>query len=166
MTEADVQDLLGLVDDDAVRAFTLLPTDADEEWVRGWVARYREGWRDGSRAGFVARDANDGAFLGFAAIVRLDLAAGEGEIGYLTAPQARGRGVAARALALLTRWGLGALGLNRLELRIDTTNHISERVAERAGYRREGVLRSVHVKEGRRADVGVWSRLRDDGPLP
>ena len=47
-------------------------------------------------------------------------------------------------------------------MRIAVTNPASERVAERGGYRCEGVLRSVHFKEGRRIDVGVWSRLRED----
>jgi RimJ/RimL family protein N-acetyltransferase len=70
--------------------------------------------------------------------------------------------VAVRALELLTGWGFHELGLERLELRIAVTNPASERVAERGGYRCEGVLRSVHFKEGRRIDVGVWSRLRED----
>ena len=65
-------------------------------------------------------------------------------------------------LGLLTRWGFAELGLERIELRIDVENGASERVAERAGYTREGVLRSVAFKEGLRADVAVWSRLRSD----
>ena len=63
---------------------------------------------------------------------------------------------------LLTRWGFDELGLERLELRIDPANTASKRVAERAGYRLDGVLRSTYFKEGRRADVGVWSRLASD----
>jgi RimJ/RimL family protein N-acetyltransferase len=110
------------------------------------------------------RDAGDGVFLGFASMFRLDLPAREGEIGYAVWPSARGRGVARRALGLLTRWGFDELGLERLELRISVANAASERVAERAGYRREGVLRSVHFKEGRRIDLGVWSLLRSDEP--
>jgi RimJ/RimL family protein N-acetyltransferase len=95
---------------------------------------------------------------------RLDLPAGEAEIGYAVHPAARGRGVAGRALGLLTGWGLGGLGLERIELRIAVTNPASERVAARGGYTREGVLRCVHFKEGRRLDLGVWSRLRSDPP--
>jgi RimJ/RimL family protein N-acetyltransferase len=63
---------------------------------------------------------------------------------------------------LLTDWGFEALGLERLELRIDVSNPASERVAERAGYVREGVLRSVWFKEDVRLDQGIWSRLRSD----
>jgi RimJ/RimL family protein N-acetyltransferase len=65
-------------------------------------------------------------------------------------------------VSLLTAWGFETLDLLRLELRIDAENTGSERVAERNGYRREGVLRSKHFKEGIRTDVGIWSRLRDD----
>ena len=78
----------------------------------------------------------------------------------------RGRGVAPRAVELLTRWGFDELDLIRLVLDIDVENPASERVASGPGYRREGVRRSAYFKEGRRADVGIWSRLRDDPPVP
>lgn len=164
MGRSDVPDLLELVQDEAIKEFTLVPTSAGESFVRSWIRGYDDGWRGGTRAGFVVRGAEGSEFLGFASLFRLDLPAGEAEIGYAVAPAARGRGVAGRALRLLTGWAIDDLGLERLELRIAVTNPASERVAARAGYTREGVLRRVHFKEGRRVDLGVWSRLRDDGP--
>ena len=149
-----------------VKRFTFLPSDADQEWISGWIARYEAGWQEGSRAGFSIRAAEAGRpFLGFAALVRVDLDGREGEIGYVLAPAARGRGAATAAVSLLTRWAFDELGLERLELRIDATNAPSVRVAERVGYRLDGVLRSLYFKEGRRADTGIWSRLRSD-PAP
>jgi RimJ/RimL family protein N-acetyltransferase len=141
--------------------FTYIPTSPDPGFLESWLGRYEEGWVDGTRAGFAARDAT-GAAVAFAAFVKLDLDAGEGELGYVVAPAARGRGVASRAVGLLTRWGLGELGLHRVELRIDAANAASCRVAERNGYRLDGVLRSVAFKEDRRSDVAVWSRLASD----
>jgi len=164
MGRSDVPDLLELVQDEAIKEFTLVPTAAGESFVRSWIRGYDDGWRTGTRAGFVVRAADSSAFLGFASLFRLDLPAGEAEIGYAVAPAARGHGVAGRALRLLTEWGLDELGLERLELRIAVTNPASERVAGRAGYTREGVLRHVHFKEGRRVNLGLWSRLRHDGP--
>jgi RimJ/RimL family protein N-acetyltransferase len=67
-----------------------------------------------------------------------------------------------RAIELLTRWCFDELALERLELRIDVTNAASVRVAERAGYRLDGVLRNAYFKEGLRSDTGIWSRLRGD----
>jgi RimJ/RimL family protein N-acetyltransferase len=162
MSRGDVPDLLELVEDEAIKEFTLVPTAAGESFVRSWIRGYEDGWRSGTRAGFVVRAAGGDEFLGFASMFALDLPAGEAEIGYAVAPAARGRGVAGRALALLTRWGLSELGLERIELRIAVTNPASERVAARGGYIKEGVLRHVHFKEGRRVDLGVWSRLRGD----
>ena len=164
MSRSDVPDLLDLVEDEAIKEFTLVPTAGGESFVRSWIRGYQDGLRNGTRAGFVVRDAVDDAFLGFASMFRLDLPAAEAEIGYAVHPAARGRGVAGRALGLLTGWGFGELGLERIELRIAVTNPASERVASRAGYMRDGVLRCVHFKEGRRVDLGIWSRLRSDLP--
>ena len=156
-----MQPLLGVIGDPDIVRFTRIPSGADEAFVRGWIGRYETGWQDGSRAGFAIRTA-DGELVGFAAIVDLELEHREGEIGYMVAPAARGRGIAGRAVELLTRWGFDELGLLRLELRIDVENTGSAVVAERSGYRLDGVLRNVHVKEGLRCDLGVWSRLSND----
>jgi RimJ/RimL family protein N-acetyltransferase len=161
LTQADVPDMLALTVDADIIRFTRVPTDADEPFVRDWIGRYEAGWEDGSRAGFTVR-AGDGEFLGFAALVDLDLEHHEAELGYMVAPAARGRGVASRAVALVTQWAFDELGLLRVELRIDVGNAPSERVAERAGYRLDGVLRNVYFKEDARCDLGVWSRLSSD----
>ena len=164
LTQAHVPWMLGLTADDQIVRFTRVPAGADEAFVKRWIGRYESGWVDGSRAGFAVTD-HDGNQLGFAAFVQLDRDAEEGEIGYAIDPAARGKGVATRSLDLLTRWGFDVLELARIELIIDVANDGSARVAERAGYSFEGVLRSKHVKDGLRADLGVWSRLRTDDHL-
>jgi RimJ/RimL family protein N-acetyltransferase len=152
-----------LTEDDEVRRFTRVPQDGvDDDWVATWIERYERGWDDGTRVAFAILDRETGAFLGFAGAVDLELDARQAELGYMTSPAARGRGAATRALRLLTRWCLDELGLERLELMIDAANAGSIRVAERSGYRLEGTLRNVHVKDGVRADVGVWSLLPTD----
>jgi RimJ/RimL family protein N-acetyltransferase len=161
LTQAHVARMLELVQDDQIMRFTRVPDRADEAFVRTWIGRYESGWSDGSRAGFAVVD-ETGELLAFAGFVQLDRDAREGEIGYAVGAQARGRGIATRSLELLTRWGFDELDLARIELQIDVENGGSARVAERVGYGFEGVLRSKHFKDGRRADLGVWSRLRSD----
>ncbi len=148
--------------DEAISRFTMIPSAPGRDFVESWLGRYERGWEDGTRAGFAIRRLGDEAAIGFAAYVQLDLEARQGEIGYVVSPSERGRGAATRAVSLLTAWGLGELGLQRIELRIDPANTPSARVAERAGYRLDGVLRSTYFKEGLRADVAVWSRLPSD----
>ena len=147
-----------LVEDEDVRRYTRVPTEPSTDFAAGWLARYEEGWRDGSRAGF-AIEGHDGEFLGLGLFVRIDSEGRQGEIGYVVGPAARGRGVATRTLQLLTDWGFGQLALERIELWIDVENVESERVARRVGYEHEGVLRSCWFKEDIRRDFGIWSRL-------
>jgi len=158
-----VASMRALGDDADVARFTLLPSPLDHGMAREWVERYVVGWREGTLGGFAVVSAEERVFLGFIGIVRYDPAGSTAELGYIVAPEARGRGVAARALGLLTSWCLDGLGLERIELRIDPANLPSLRLAEKLGYVREGVLRSMPFKDGVRADLAVYSRLPGDG---
>lgn len=158
--KAHLDDLAELGRDPDVQRFTYVPVPWPEGFERTWLERYDQA--DGTRAGFAIVDLESGEFLGMAALVWVDLEASQAEAGYIVAPAARGRGVAVRALQLLTDWAHGELGLERVELRITVENEPSMRVAERAGYVREGVMRSLHFKQGMRTDVAVYSRLATD----
>lgn len=83
---------------------------------------------------------------------------------YWLAPEARGRGLASRALDALSRRCF-AEGLHRLELGARTNNPASIAVAERAGYVREGVERERLRYGDERFDVARYARLATD-PAP
>lgn len=163
LEQLGAQHLEGLADlgrDPDVQQFTYVPSPWVEGFEHTWLERYDQ--PDGRRAGFAIIDDGDGQFLGMAALVSVDVEGRQGEAGYIVAPHARGRGIASRALTLLTEWALQELGLERVELRITVENAPSLRVAEKCGFVREGVLRSVHLKQGQRSDVAVYSRLAGD----
>jgi RimJ/RimL family protein N-acetyltransferase len=84
------------------------------------------------------------------------------QFGYWVDPQARGRGVATTALRLLSRWALRRLEVPRLQLFTDLDNEVSMRVAERAGFVREGVLRNWYDLRGERRDAVMYSLLARD----
>ncbi|MBE2315316.1 GNAT family N-acetyltransferase [Solirubrobacter sp. CPCC 204708] len=89
--------------------------------------------------------------------VSLHGVAGErGRIGYWLAPDARGRGVATRAVRLLVRWAFDAVGLTRLELTCGPDNVASHCVAERCGFRREALLRAHQPFKGGMRDSVVY----------
>jgi RimJ/RimL family protein N-acetyltransferase len=161
LTAEHADGMEALAQDPDVQRNTYVPVPPPPGYGRSWVERYEEGRADGSREGFAIVDSENGSFLGLAAAVQLDDVAREAELGYIVAREARGRGAATAALRLLTEWGFER-GLERLELRINTDNEASMRVAERCGYVREGTLRSVHFKDGTRTDLVVYSRLRSD----
>ncbi len=85
------------------------------------------------------------------------------EVGYSVKPSARGRGVATRAVALVAHWAFRDLGVKRIELRTHLENRASQRVAEKAGFVREGVERKSRSLRGERYDVYCFSLLPEDG---
>ena len=84
---------------------------------------------------------------------------GIAEIGYHMAPEARGRGLATAALRLLSDWSFRTLPVARLQLTTHVANPASQRVAEKAGYTREAVLRSWADQRGERVDLIMYSLL-------
>jgi RimJ/RimL family protein N-acetyltransferase len=108
-------------------------------------------------------DAGDDRYLGM--LVLMARESETAEFAYLIAPEARGRGLSLDALRLIGDWAFSELGKQRLQLRIDPANAASHAVARRAGYEREGTLRSAFVVRGRRTDVVMYSRLPGDPPV-
>jgi RimJ/RimL family protein N-acetyltransferase len=83
-----------------------------------------------------------------------------GRVGYWMAAESRGHGICTRALRVLSRFGLDKLQLVRLELITDPDNGASQKVAEKVGYVREGVLRAhLRHRDGRIRDSVMFSLL-------
>jgi len=89
------------------------------------------------------------------------LAAGRATAGYSVTPSARRRGIAAAALTALTSFAWTIPAVHRVELYIEPWNTGSIRTAERAGYQREGLLRSHQEIGGHRRDMLLYATVRD-----
>jgi ribosomal-protein-alanine N-acetyltransferase len=87
---------------------------------------------------------------------------GSVEIGYWLIPRARGRGFGSRAVGLLARWAVTEAELARVEALVVPDIIASQRVLEKAGFRREGHLRAYLVFERQRADALIYSLLPSD----
>lgn len=100
--------------------------------------------------------------LGAVTLQHIDWDQGRGELGYYLGAAGRGRGLMRRAVAALCPWVFVRLGLVRLAIHADVRNRPSQRVAETAGFTREGVLRSYQLLKGERCDMVCYSRLAGD----
>jgi RimJ/RimL family protein N-acetyltransferase len=109
--------------------------------------------------GLVICDATSGQRLGNIAL-RLD--AGVGEVSYWVAAPARGRGVATRALRLLSEWAFAALELSAIRLWTHADNVASRLVAERAGYRRAPADDQRRTVKGQVWDTVGYHRAAPD----
>jgi RimJ/RimL family protein N-acetyltransferase len=133
--------------------------------VRATLAR-RADWSAGDHASFAITAAAGGALLGSVSLHSIDPVQADAEVGYWTAPSARGRGIAAAAVIAVCAWAFPALGLERIELLHAVDNPASGRVAAKAGFTCEGRLRrSFRYGDGLRHDELLWSRLPDDPPV-
>lgn len=137
----------GITEAEAAEAIT----GASEMWAKGEAAEF----------GIVSRDADN--LLGTINLTFFGPA--RASIGFGVAPEARGDGVATQALRLVSAWSFRTFNdLIRLELWILPENKPSLRVAERAGFAREGVLRSRLPFGDEFRDVVSYSLLRSDSP--
>jgi [ribosomal protein S5]-alanine N-acetyltransferase len=128
------------------------------------IAEAEEDWRSGRRAELAMARKTDDTLVGSISLTFYGEA--RASIGFEVAPEARRRGIATRAVATLCTWALTAFpALVRLELWALPGNDASMRVAERAGFHREGVFRSRLPFGDELCDVVVFSRLRTD-PAP
>jgi RimJ/RimL family protein N-acetyltransferase len=157
----DVEAITAACNDRAIAEFLdQIPSPYTEEDARGYIELCRTGWRNGAITNFAIVE--EGAPVGSMGVRWLEgLDAGTAEVGYWMAPEARGRGLCTRALRLVSRWVLEEAGAPRLQLRADDQNVASNKVAENAGFVREGVLRSsrYNARLGRRVDFVMYSLL-------
>jgi RimJ/RimL family protein N-acetyltransferase len=125
----DAGPLLEVYRDPAMRRWVRAPVSTPEE-AAAWVATQQDGWRDGARLSFAVHEDS----RGLVGCVVLKKPHTNPEVGYWTAAQARGLGVATRAVDALSVWAFSTYGLDRIELLHQVDNVASCRVAEKAGY--------------------------------
>lgn len=117
-------------DPETQRWLTDPPMDAEARAAS--MERVAEAFRTGRSAPLVIADHENDAPIGLINLqFRDDHVA---TIAYSVFPAHRGRGVAPRAVRLMSQWAFGHLGVTELLLEIDPQNVASVRVAEKCGF--------------------------------
>jgi RimJ/RimL family protein N-acetyltransferase len=119
-----------------------MPREYRDSDSRAYLMSRYDGLHVGIRAPYAIAASGDGELLGSIALAHFAWEDGRGEVGYWLASTARGAGHATRAVRLICAWAFEELGLERIELQAAVGNPGSQRVAERAGFTREAVMRS------------------------
>ena len=160
----DADDALEMMRDPQVVIWNPAPNIVDVASAQAWLARNAD-WTPGDHATFSVLDP-DRRYVGVVSLHHVDRYQATGDIGYRVAPWARGRGVATAAVRAVTDWAFADLSLVRIQIFHGVGNPGSCRVAEKAGYALEGVLRSATLYgDGRRHDDHLHARLAGD-PVP
>ncbi|MFI6779919.1 GNAT family N-acetyltransferase [Micromonospora sp. NPDC050276] len=162
--EADADAVHKACQDPDIQRWTTVPRPYLPEHAHGFVAEMsRRAWAEGTGAPLAVCDPSTGELLGSNGLISIDQN-GTGEIGYWTAPWARGRGVMVRATRAVARWSFDTLGLRRLIWQAEVGNHASRLVALRAGFRIDGRLRLADPAPHGGADGWIGSLLPGEVP--
>lgn len=148
--------------DQAILRFTFMQDGLSELEALEWITRSNNRWADGYPR-FAIIDSGEDRLLGQVGLnVNARHISAEGH--YWVTASDRQRGVASRALGLIADWGFSN-GIQRLFLVIHPDNLASNRLAQRMGFTREGILRSYEPIKSERPDMVSWSLLPGD-PRP
>lgn len=162
LTEADIEPLTETGQDPVILEWTTLPRPYRLTHSEGFVRNIApKSWREGDGAVYAIAD-DDDKYCGTIEIRLHTADPYEGDIGCMTAPWARGRGYMTAATRSLIRYGFDALGLERIVWHAHAGNAASIRVAEKAGFVAEGVLRNGVRHFGEHRDLWQGSVLRTD----
>src|SRR3954454_1787473 len=144
----DLTDLVDACQDPEIPRWTAVPSPYGERDAREYLARVEIDRRSGRELGLAIVDAGDGRLLGSCGLARFDWQDHKVEVGYWIAEAARRRSVGSRATRLLSLWAISSLGMERVELLANPVKEASQRLAERAGFTREGLLRAYRRRKG------------------
>lgn len=144
--------------DDLIPTITTVPSHASGEAALAFIERQHERLQTRSGYSFAIADANDVA-VGQIGLWLEHENHGRASIGYWIRPSARNRGYAADAISALVSWARTLPQLHRLELYVEPWNEGSWRAAERAGFEREGLMRSWRPVGGAHRDMFMYSLI-------
>jgi RimJ/RimL family protein N-acetyltransferase len=163
---ADAPAIVAACNDPEIPRWTELPSPYTDRDAHEYLVRLEPDRRAGRTLGFGIARSGDDALLASCGLTRFDWTERKTEIGYWVAREARGQSIATRATRLLSRWALETLGMERVELLAQPENAASQRVAEKAGFTREGLLRRYRRRGHDRIDFVMFSLLREDLERP
>ena len=163
---ADAEHITSICQDPAIQRFTRVPIPYTLADAERFIEATNERWEAGTPATFMVEV--HGRVVANVGLVHLDVEDEWGELGYWTAPDMRRRGITTAAAGRVCAWAFEDLCLARLQLETASGNTGSQRVAQRLGFRQEGVRRSAAVLRAtggmprERADMTMWGLLRGE----
>jgi RimJ/RimL family protein N-acetyltransferase len=159
LREGDRAAVIETMRDPLVRRWLNMPRDPGDPEFDTVMRTVDAGFRTGERYDFCVVVDDEEAARG--SVIASRRHRENYELAYLAGTRGRGQGLMTRAVVVLAGWLFGE-GVGRLEIRTHPDNDASQRVAERAGFTREGLERRSIWLHGGRHDAIVWSLLPED----
>ncbi|MDQ4121343.1 MAG: GNAT family N-acetyltransferase [Acidobacteriota bacterium] len=135
------------------------------EESQSFVLLSETAWEQKTGFNFAVFDQSSNLFLGGVGFSRIDRKNNFANLGYWVRSSQTKRGVATAAALLAAKFGFEDLGLNRIEILMAIENVASRRVAEKAGAKREGILRNRLLLHNRPHDALIYSLIQPIKPI-
>jgi ribosomal-protein-serine acetyltransferase len=132
------------------------------EETKIWIESRPDAWEKGVEYSFAIVDSKDGYFLGGCGLNYMNLTDRFANLGYWVRTRRTRQGVATAATLLVAQFAFNELRVNRVEMVVATENKASQRVAEKVGALREGILRKRIVVRDHIYDAFIFSLIADD----
>jgi len=162
LTEHDAQTLVDAVREsyDEVSPWMVwCRRDYALEHALSWIRSTITGFENGSSYEFGVFD-EGGVFAGACGVNHINPVDRFANLGYWVRTSASRRGIAPAATQAVATWTFANTNLNRLEIVAAVGNHRSQRVAQKVGAYREGILRQRMLVGGRPSDAVMFSIVR------
>ncbi|KAB7709080.1 GNAT family N-acetyltransferase [Bacillus aerolatus] len=162
VTTEDANDMFNyLSDKNVVKPMGLVPCQKVKDvWdeIRWYKSIYKEG--TGIRWGITLKDA--GKVIGSCGFLNMLTKHYRAEVGYELSKGYWGRGIASEALEAVVKYGYQHFQLERIEALIEPSNLPSQKLVEKQGFRREGLLRHYEFTYGKFDDLYMYSIIKED----
>ncbi|MEV7612961.1 GNAT family N-acetyltransferase [Streptomyces sp. NPDC089799] len=160
--EADAAAFAEMMNDELVTAWTSTPHPCTRADARRWATRDAHAERtEGRGIVFAVAEFLTQRLVGAVHLQNTDWRTLTTEVGYVTAPWARGEGYASESVLAVAHWLFRDRHFERLELRTAADNTAAQQVAQKIGCISEGVLRNAWIVRTQSAD-GQWTEVRTD----
>jgi RimJ/RimL family protein N-acetyltransferase len=136
--------------------------DYSIEDQKTWIELCTKNWDERNEFNFAITDSRDGTYLGGCGLNHINLIDQIANLGYWVRSNQVNRGIATAATLLLAQFGFNELKLNRIEIVVAVENKASQRVAEKAGALKEGVMRNRLFLHNKAHDAVIFSLIPTD----
>ena len=130
------------------------------ELAEKWLTDHAGLWEKGEGRHLAVVDGDD--FLGGVNFHSIRPDHRRAEVGFWLAPWARGRGIGSGAVRAACDWAFGNWDLNRIEMTTLPDNEVSQALARKIGFTREGLLRQRNFERGKYVDIVMLGVLRGE----
>lgn len=102
----------------------------------------------------------DGVLIGGIGFHNLRVQPHRDEFGYFIGESHWGKGIMTKVIGAFSEFAYNERKITRLEAPVYTTNIASQKVLEKNGFEREGLLKKAYMKDGSYKDAYMYAKVR------